>query len=142
MSGLISTFWRPHFQRLPLTRASCGSVKSIARAYQVFAVLRLGVRDRQHDRDFHLFAGDIEDVWAAHVLDPEQRRLEVEAAQFALPAVDLHSNLRLGPIWVKSGTEIETGASFSLNLSANFAALSGESGLLFDCGLPGFDDGV
>jgi hypothetical protein len=56
--------------------------------------------------------------------------------------VDLHSNLRLGPIWVKSGTEIETGASFSLNLSANFAALSGESGLLFDCGLPGFDDGV
>jgi hypothetical protein len=71
---------------LPLTRASCGSVKSIARAYQVFAVFRLGVRDRQHDRDFHLFAGDIEDVWAAHVLDPEQRRLEVEAAQFALPA--------------------------------------------------------
>src|ERR1700729_1434663 len=62
--------------------------------------------------------------------------------QHAMPAVDLHSNLRLGPIWVKSGTEIETGASFSLNLSANFAALSGESGLLFDCGLPGFDDGV
>jgi hypothetical protein len=56
--------------------------------------------------------------------------------------VDLHSNLRLGPIWVKSGTEIETDASFSLNLSANFVALSGESGLLFDCGLPGFDDGV
>ena len=42
----------------------------------------------------------------------------------------------------KSGTEIEIGASFSLNLSANFVALSGESGLLFDCGLPGFDDGV
>jgi hypothetical protein len=60
----------------------------------------------------------------------------------AFDGVDLHSNLRLGPIWVKSGTEIETGASFSLNLSANFAALSGESGLLFDCGLPGFDDGV
>ena len=56
--------------------------------------------------------------------------------------VDLHSNLRLGSIWVKSGTEIETDASFSLNLSANFVALSGESGLLFDCGLPGFDDGV
>ena len=56
--------------------------------------------------------------------------------------VDLHSNLRLGPIWVKGGTEIETDASFSLNLSAKFAALSGESGLLFDCGLPGFDDGV
>ena len=36
-------------------------------------------------------------------------------------SVDLHSNLRLGPIWVKSGTEIETGGSFSLNLSANFA---------------------
>ena len=35
--------------------------------------------------------------------------------------VDLHSNLRLGPIWVKSGTEIESGAAFSLNLSANFA---------------------
>ena len=33
--------------------------------------------------------------------------------------VDLHSNLRLGPIWVKSGTEIESGAAFSLNLSAN-----------------------
>jgi len=47
-----------------------------------------------------------------------------------------------GPIWVKGGTEIETGASFSLNLSANFVALSGESGLLFDRGLPGFDDGV
>ena len=47
-----------------------------------------------------------------------------------------------GADWVKGGTEIETGASFSLNLSANFAALSGESGLLFDCGLPGFDDGV
>ena len=61
---------------------------------------------------------------------------------FVTLLVDLHSNLRLGPIWVKSGTEIETGASFSLNLSANFAALSGESGLLFDCGLPGFDDGV
>jgi hypothetical protein len=56
--------------------------------------------------------------------------------------VDLHLNLRLGPIWVKGGAEIETDASFSLNLSANFAALSGESGLLFDCGLPGFDDGV
>jgi|ERR1700733_3754330 NTE family protein len=42
--------------------------------------------------------------------------------------VDLHSNLRLGSIWVKSGTEIETGASFSLNLSANFVALPGESG--------------
>jgi hypothetical protein len=55
--------------------------------------------------------------------------------------VDLHSNLRLAPIWVERGTKIETGASFSLNLSANFAALSGESGLLFDCGLPGFDDG-
>lgn len=47
-----------------------------------------------------------------------------------------------GPIRVRSGTEIETGASLSLNLSANFVALSGESGLLFDCGLPGFDDGV
>jgi hypothetical protein len=57
------------------------------------------------------------------------------------PYVDLHSNLRLAPIWVERGTKIETGASFSLNLSANFAALSGESGLLFDCGLPGFDDG-
>ena len=56
--------------------------------------------------------------------------------------VDLHSNLGLGRIWVKSGTEIETGASFNLNLSANFEALSGESGLLFDRGLPGFDDGV
>src|ERR1700727_2276346 len=56
--------------------------------------------------------------------------------------VDLHSNLRLGPVWVKSSTEIETGASFSLNLSANFVALSGESGLLFDRWLPGFDDGV
>jgi hypothetical protein len=55
--------------------------------------------------------------------------------------VDLHSNLRLAPIWVERGTKIETGASFSLNLSANFAALSGESDLLFDCGLPGFDDG-
>jgi len=66
----------------------------------------------------------------------------VAVASFDGAAVDLHSNLRLGPIWVKSGTEIETGASFSLNLSANFAALSGESGLLFDCGLPGFDDGV
>jgi hypothetical protein len=47
-----------------------------------------------------------------------------------------------GPIRVRSGTEIETDASLSLNLSANFVALSGESGLLFDCGLPGFDDGV
>lgn len=47
-----------------------------------------------------------------------------------------------GTIWVRIGAEIETGASFSLNLSANFAAQSGESGLLFDCGLPGFDDGV
>ena len=56
--------------------------------------------------------------------------------------VDLHSNLRLWSIWVRHGTEIETGALFSLNLSASFAALSGESGLLFDCGLPGFDDGV
>jgi hypothetical protein len=59
-----------------------------------------------------------------------------------VPAVDLHSNLRLGPIRVRSGTEIETDASLGLNLSANFVALSGESGLLFDCGLPGFDDGV
>ena len=47
-----------------------------------------------------------------------------------------------GTIWVRIGTEIETGASFSPNLSTNFAARSGESGLLFDCGLPGFDDGV
>ena len=34
--------------------------------------------------------------------------------------VDLHSNLRLGPMWVKSGTENETGASFSLDLGAKF----------------------
>ena len=47
-----------------------------------------------------------------------------------------------GTIWVRIGTEIETGASFSLNLSANFIAPSGESSLLFDCGLPGFDEGV
>ena len=47
-----------------------------------------------------------------------------------------------GPIRVRSGTEIETDASLSLNLSANFVALSGEGGLLFDCELPGFDDGV
>jgi hypothetical protein len=56
--------------------------------------------------------------------------------------VDLHSNLRLGPIRRERGTEIETGVLFSLNLSANFSGLSGESRPLLDCGLPGFDDRV
>jgi hypothetical protein len=81
-----------------------------------------------------------EDVWALY------HRGKYDTAVFeamkAVEVVDLHSNLRLGPIRVRSGTEIETDASLSLNLSANFVALSGESGLLFDCGLPGFDDGV
>jgi hypothetical protein len=54
--------------------------------------------------------------------------IELGLASLSWADVDLHSNLRLGSIWVKSGTEIETGASFSLNLSANFVALSGESG--------------
>jgi len=44
--------------------------------------------------------------------------------------VDLHSNLRLGPMRVESGNENETGASFSLDLGAKFfGALSGESSL-------------
>jgi hypothetical protein len=75
-------------------------------------------------------------------LNADQLRLQWRNHLGGIAPVDLHSNLRLGPIWVKGGTEIETDASFSLNLSVTFAALSGESGLLFDCGLPGFDDGV
>ena len=44
--------------------------------------------------------------------------------------VDLHSNLRLGPMWVKSGTENETAASFSLDLGAKFLErCEGESSL-------------
>ena len=86
-------------------------------------------------RVYSLEVGKPAQVRATRPAAPKQRSM------FML-LVDLHSNPRLRPIWVKSSTEIETGASFSLNLSANFAALSGESGLLFDCGLPGFDDGV
>ena len=81
--------------------------------------------------------------WLKHLSDAAQHLpLRTIKDTRVETVVDLHSNLGLGRIWVKSGTEIETGASFNLNLSANFEALSGESGLLFYRGLPGFDDGV
>jgi hypothetical protein len=57
VSGLISTFWRPHFQRLPLT-ASCGSVKSIARAYQV----RARVVEREKSAESPALSGRREDI--------------------------------------------------------------------------------
>ena len=59
-----------------------------------------------------------------------------------VPAVDLPSKLGLELVRGKSGTQIWIGGLSSLNLSANFGRRSGESGLPFDCGLPGFDDAV
>jgi ubiquinone/menaquinone biosynthesis C-methylase UbiE len=105
------------------------------------------IRNSTRETDFphgHFFPS-METLAASDLPSRQDIKAVFEKRGFAVVVsrvVDLHSNLRLGPVRVRSGTEIETDASLSLNLSANFVALSGESGLLFDCGLPGFDDGV